>query len=88
MIDGDRVTFADEKAIVLKPEYHYDLKAYSQGYHCKVNEFVVRKLGAATRASIRIPTSGSNLDHQFSALELRRFKLFAQNFLPAEPLVK
>jgi hypothetical protein len=88
MVDGERFSFTDKSTVVIRPSYNTELRAYSQSYHCPVNEFLVRKLGDAGRASIRVPTQVGNLDHQFTPLELRRFKLFALNFLPEEPAIK
>jgi hypothetical protein len=82
------VTFAEGKAVVTQPSYSYDLKNYTQSYQCGVNEFLLRKLGGASRASVRVPTRNGNVDHQYTATELRRFKLFAENVLPTESLIK
>ncbi len=82
IIDGVRFSFTDQRALVLQTKYDVKLKEYTQSLTTYVDESFVRSLANAERASVRVHTDTKPQDHDFTFLELRRVRLFAQNFLP------
>jgi hypothetical protein len=81
LADGVRFVTEDQSAIARERMDYAAAKAVHT-YTCNVTEEIVRALGAAKRAAVRVPCKGTPYDHYFNAVELRRFAIFVEVFLP------
>jgi hypothetical protein len=82
VVDENRFEIKDQ-AVTPQITSRLRLKQY---FGCNVPEDLLRQLGSAKKAAVRVPCrDGKSYTHDYSALELKRFEIFARVFMPPLP---
>jgi hypothetical protein len=81
MVDGEKYSIKDDGALATN-EVNWRSLTWNEFYASHSYEQMLRALGGARRAAVRIPCRSGNFTHQYSKLELDRFAIFSRVFLP------
>jgi hypothetical protein len=81
MIDGEKFSIKDDEAVTDSKVSWKDLK-WNDFYACNGHEALLRALGKARRAAVRIPCVYGNYTHQYGKIEIDRFAIFNRLFMP------
>lgn len=83
IVNGTRFTVADKASFTKRKADWSDLKC-SESYYCSTPETLIRSLGEARRAAVRVPCLHGGYTHDYMSVELQRFAIFCAAFMPNE----